>query len=58
MSTIPTTLLERLRFQAHIRRLINELGESRAWSVIQDAVDREINREQDAKKIHIPNTHG
>ena len=58
MSTIPTTLLERLRFQAHIRRLINELGDTEAWNVIQAAVDREINRTQDAKKIHIPNTHG
>jgi hypothetical protein len=35
-------LLERLRLQTQIRRLIQEHGETQAWHIVSQAIEREI----------------
>jgi len=35
-------LLERLRLQTQIRRLIQEHGETLAWHIVSQAIEREI----------------
>lgn len=41
-----THLFERLRLQAHFRKLFDEMGQEQGWQLIQAAVARESERHQ------------
>lgn len=44
MKVSAPALFERLKLQVQFRRLINELGDDAAWSIIQSAIEHELRR--------------
>lgn len=44
MKVSAPALFERLKLQVQFRRLINELGDAPAWSIIQSAIEHELRR--------------
>lgn len=50
--TAPPRLLERLRLQAHVRRLITEHGWDAAAEIVADALARELKQPHDTTTQH------
>jgi hypothetical protein len=48
-------LLERLRLQTQIRRLIQEHGETLAWHIVSQAIEREL-KKLDTQPDHVLNS--
>jgi len=46
MNSQPNLLFERLRLQAHFRRVFDDLGQDQGWQLIQRAVELESQNRQ------------